>query len=162
MRSTRVSTSVEVCPSRAFDSLFENCGSLRHLSVLDRVKDRAERLSRTLSAADTDTLDAYLTTVVPDEQIPAAPVENEMARAAAHRGTLIDERDRTVRRIDREGADRTRRVPSNWLTSLTANNSRRFRSSSRNEGFDVAAANPSGTSVVFCGTSTFSVCSLNR
>ena len=32
----------EVYPSLAFDSLFENRGSLRNLSILDRVKDRAE------------------------------------------------------------------------------------------------------------------------
>ena len=35
----------EVYPSRAFDSLFENCGSLRYQSVLDRVKYRAEGLA---------------------------------------------------------------------------------------------------------------------
>src|SRR5581483_314329 len=32
---------VEVYPSLAFDSLFENRGSLRNMSILDRVKDRA-------------------------------------------------------------------------------------------------------------------------
>ena len=53
-------------------------------------------------------------------------------------------------------------LPSNSLTSFTANSSRRPRSISRKEGFDDAAANPSGTSVMFCGTSRFSVCSLNR
>jgi hypothetical protein len=37
---------VEVYPSLAFDSLFENRGSLRNMSILDRVKDRAEALSR--------------------------------------------------------------------------------------------------------------------
>ena len=33
----------EIYPSLAFDSLFENRGSLRNISVLDRVKDRAEK-----------------------------------------------------------------------------------------------------------------------
>ena len=40
----------EVYPSLAFDSLFENRGSLRNQSILDRVKDRAESLSRKVSA----------------------------------------------------------------------------------------------------------------
>src|SRR5215471_17557929 len=36
----------EVYPSLAFDSLFENRGSLRNQSVLDRVKERADSLMR--------------------------------------------------------------------------------------------------------------------
>ena len=39
----------EIYPSLAFDSLFENRGSLRNQSVLDRVKDRAESLSLKVS-----------------------------------------------------------------------------------------------------------------
>lgn len=54
---------VEVYPSLAFDSLFENRGSLRNLSILDRVKDRAESLSRQVSAADKSKIDEYLTSV---------------------------------------------------------------------------------------------------
>ena len=53
----------EVSPSRAFDRLFENHRSLRDVSILDRVKDRAERLRRSVSAADNSTLEAYLTSV---------------------------------------------------------------------------------------------------
>ena len=34
----------EMYPSLAFDSLFENRGNLRNISVLDRVKERAETL----------------------------------------------------------------------------------------------------------------------
>ncbi len=37
---------IEVYPSLAFDSLFENRGSLRNQSILDRVKEHAERCSR--------------------------------------------------------------------------------------------------------------------
>ena len=54
---------VEVYPSLAFDSLFENRGSLRNLSILDRVKDRAEALSRQVSGSDKAKLDEYLTSV---------------------------------------------------------------------------------------------------
>src|SRR5262245_60392375 len=53
----------EVYPSLAFDSLFENRGALRNKSVLDRVKDRAEELSRKVSATDKSKLDEYLTSV---------------------------------------------------------------------------------------------------
>jgi hypothetical protein len=53
----------EMYPSLAFDSLFENRGSLRNLSVLDRVKDRAAQLSRQVSSADKAKLDEYLTSV---------------------------------------------------------------------------------------------------
>ncbi len=53
----------EVYPSLAFDSLFENRGSLRNQSVLDRVRDRAETLSRKVSSNDKAKLDEYLTSV---------------------------------------------------------------------------------------------------
>ncbi len=53
----------EIYPSLAFDSLFENRGSLRNLSVLDRVKDRAAQLSRQVSATDKVKLDEYLASV---------------------------------------------------------------------------------------------------
>jgi hypothetical protein len=41
---------VEVYPSLAWDSLFDNRGTMLNLSVLDRVKDRAQDLSRKISA----------------------------------------------------------------------------------------------------------------
>lgn len=53
----------EMYPSLAFDSLFENRGSLRNLSVLDRVKDRAAKLSRQISSTDKVKLDEYLSSV---------------------------------------------------------------------------------------------------
>jgi hypothetical protein len=53
----------EMYPSLAFDSLFENRGQARNISVLDRVKDRAAKLSRQISASDNAKLDEYLTSV---------------------------------------------------------------------------------------------------
>lgn len=53
----------EVYPSLAFDNLFENRGSLRNMSILDRVKDRAEALSQSISSDDKVKLDEYLTSV---------------------------------------------------------------------------------------------------
>lgn len=59
---------VEVYPSLAFDNLFENRGSLRNLSVLDRVKDRATALTRKISSTDRAKLDEYLSSVREVEQ----------------------------------------------------------------------------------------------
>jgi hypothetical protein len=54
---------MEVYPSLAFDSLFDNRGSRRNKSVLDRVKEHAASLSRQASFGDRVKLDEYLTSV---------------------------------------------------------------------------------------------------
>jgi hypothetical protein len=54
---------MEVYPSLAFDSLFDNQGSRRTLSILDRVKDEAAGLRQKVSHADRAKLDEYLTSV---------------------------------------------------------------------------------------------------
>jgi hypothetical protein len=54
---------VEVYPSLAWDSLFDNRGSLLNISILDRVKDRAEALTTKISGSDKAKLDEYLTSV---------------------------------------------------------------------------------------------------
>jgi len=54
---------MEVYPSLAFDSLFDNRGSRRMESILDRVKDHASLLRRQISAADQSKLDEYLSSV---------------------------------------------------------------------------------------------------
>jgi len=54
---------VEVYPSLAWDNLFDNRGSLLNLSILDRVKDRAQALSKKISSTDQTKLDEYLTSV---------------------------------------------------------------------------------------------------
>src|SRR5262245_1089655 len=53
----------EVYPSLAWDNLFENRGSLRNMSILDRVKDDAQSLTRSISSSDKAKLDEYLTSV---------------------------------------------------------------------------------------------------
>jgi hypothetical protein len=53
----------EIYPSLAFDSLFENRGSLRNQSILDRVKDRAQSLSLQVDSTDNIKLDEYFTSV---------------------------------------------------------------------------------------------------
>src|SRR5580765_5790800 len=54
---------MEVYPSLAFDSLFDNRGNKRTQSILDRVKEDASRLSRKISSEDNRKLDEYLTSV---------------------------------------------------------------------------------------------------
>ncbi len=53
----------EMYPSLAFDSLFENGGSQRNISILDRVKERVTQLSRQISSTDKEKLDEYLGSV---------------------------------------------------------------------------------------------------
>jgi hypothetical protein len=54
---------MEVYPSLAFDSLFDNHGSRRMQSILDRVREHASHIRRQISAADQAKLDEYLTSV---------------------------------------------------------------------------------------------------
>ncbi len=54
---------MEVYPSLAFDSLFDNHGSRRMQSILDRVQEHARHVRRQISAADQAKLDEYLTSV---------------------------------------------------------------------------------------------------
>jgi hypothetical protein len=54
---------MEVYPSLAFDSLFENRASDRNRSILDRVMEQASDLRRKASAYDRVKLDEYLTSV---------------------------------------------------------------------------------------------------
>src|SRR6185437_16062207 len=54
---------VEVYPSLAWDSVFDNRGAMQSISVLDRVKDRAEALTRKIGSTDKSKLDEFLTSV---------------------------------------------------------------------------------------------------
>lgn len=54
---------MEVYPSLAFDSLYDNQGSRRTQSILDRVQEHAASLNRQVSRADRAKLDEYLTSV---------------------------------------------------------------------------------------------------
>lgn len=61
--STDSPVPTEVYPSLAFDNLFENRGLLRNASILDRVRERANALSKTVSATDKAKIDEYLSSV---------------------------------------------------------------------------------------------------
>ncbi|MDZ4798653.1 MAG: DUF1552 domain-containing protein [Bryobacteraceae bacterium] len=53
----------EVYPSLAWDNLFENRGSLRNMSILDRVREDATSLTKKISSGDKAKLEEYLTSV---------------------------------------------------------------------------------------------------
>jgi hypothetical protein len=73
----------EVYPSLAFDSLFENSGSRRLESILDRVSSEAASLRRRISATDRAKLDEYLTSVREVEQ-RAQRLRSDMTKAASN------------------------------------------------------------------------------
>src|SRR5436190_12174075 len=89
---------MEVYPSLAFDSLFDNQGSRRTLSILDRVKEQTTALERRVSSSDRAKLDEYLSSV--------REVEKRIERTRAAKNRAEDHaRDRgraalTMRRPD--------------------------------------------------------------
>jgi hypothetical protein len=78
---------MEVYPSLAFDSLFDNQGSRRTISILDRVQEQARDLQGQISGADRAKLDEYLTSV--------REVEKRIDRTRAARDKAVNQaRDR--------------------------------------------------------------------
>ncbi len=71
----------EVYPSLAFDALFENSGSRRLESILDRVSGEATGLRSRISKDDRAKLDEYLTSVREVEQ-RAQRMRGDMSKAA--------------------------------------------------------------------------------
>src|SRR5262249_52075986 len=92
---------MEVYPSLAFDGLFDNQGSRRTLSILDRVKDQASALEREVGASDKAKLDEYLTSV--------REVEKRVERTRVEKDKA-DERSR-----ERGEAPLTMKRPDNGL-----------------------------------------------
>jgi hypothetical protein len=81
---------MEVYPSLAFDSLFENRGNNRNQSILDRVQEEAASLSRRVSAGDRAKLDEYLNSVreVEKRVTPTRATKN-MADDRAKQGRVV-------------------------------------------------------------------------
>jgi hypothetical protein len=92
---------MEVYPSLAFDSLFDNQGSKRTASILDRVNEDATRLSRQVSRADRAKLDEYLSSV------------REVEKRVEHTRALKGKADEQAR--DRGRAVFTMKRPENGL-----------------------------------------------
>jgi hypothetical protein len=72
----------EVYPSLAWDNLFENRGSLRNQSILDRVREDASSLTKKISTSDKPKLEEYLTSV--------REVETRIERMRGVRNNAID------------------------------------------------------------------------
>ncbi len=100
----------EVYPSLAFDSLFENRGALRNQSILDRVKDRADSLSRRVSASDRGKLDEYLTSVREvEKRIERMRADKDRADTKAHdKGRPVFSMDRPENGLPEDLRDHTR------------------------------------------------------
>jgi hypothetical protein len=83
-QSTGSPVPVEVYPSLAWDHLFDNRGSLQNLSIFDRVKDRAQDLSKCVSSGAKGKLDEYLTSVREvEKRVEGMPKDKDEADAAA-------------------------------------------------------------------------------
>lgn len=82
---------MEVYPALAFDSLFDNQGSKRTLSILDRVREHAASLQRQVSHSDRAKLDEYLTSVRDVEQrVQLARAQQQKAeQSASDRGRPV-------------------------------------------------------------------------
>jgi hypothetical protein len=100
----------EVYPSLAFDSLFENRGSLRNKSILDRVKDRANELSHEVSASDRAKIDEYLTSVRDvEKRIERMRVDKDNADdRARNAGRPVFSMDRPANGLPEDLRDHTR------------------------------------------------------
>jgi len=86
----------EVYPSLAWDSLFENRGSLRNMSILDRVMDDAAALTKRISSEDKVKLDEYLASV---REVEKRIDPNRQSKEAA--ADLAKQRNRPVFSMDR-------------------------------------------------------------
>jgi hypothetical protein len=100
----------EVYPSLAFDSLFENRGSLRNKSILDRVKQRADDLRRDVSTSDQAKLDEYLTSVREvEKRIERMRVDKDKADTRAKdAGRPVFSMDRPANGLPEDLRDHTR------------------------------------------------------
>jgi hypothetical protein len=82
---------MEVYPALAFDSLFDNRGSRRNKSVLDRVREDAAGLARRVSKSDQAKLDEYLASVREVEK-RVVRLRDDQVKAeanAAHHGQAV-------------------------------------------------------------------------
>jgi len=81
---------VEVYPSLAWDNLFDNRGSLLNISILDRIKGRAQDLTRKISSTDKNKLDEYLTSVREmEKRVEGMRKDKESADGAARAKNTI-------------------------------------------------------------------------
>jgi len=101
---------VEMYPSLAWDNLFDNRGSLLNLSILDRVKDQAQDLSKKISSSDKTKLDEYLTSVREvEKRVEGTRKAKENAEDAAKaKNTVIAAMDRPANGLPEDLRDHSR------------------------------------------------------
>jgi len=101
---------VEVYPSLAWDNLFDNRGSLLNVSILDRVKGRAEALNRKISSTDRSKMDEYLTSVREVEKRVEGmrKSKNNADDAAKARNTVATTMDRPANGLPEDLRDHVR------------------------------------------------------
>jgi hypothetical protein len=105
----------EMYPSLAFDSLFENRGNQRNVSILDRVKERAETLRRQIAQTDRAKLDEYLSSVRDVEKsVERLRVEKDKAEDRANGRPLL-----TMKRPD-NGLPEDLREHARLMTDIIA------------------------------------------
>src|SRR5437763_2384569 len=86
----------EVYPSLAWDNLFENHSSLRNRSILDRVRNEAASLRRSIGSSDKAKLDEYLESVREvEKRVSGTRVNKDKAE------DLAKQRNRPVFSMDR-------------------------------------------------------------
>ena len=87
-RNVTAPVPMEVYPSLAFDALFDNRGSRRTQSILDRVREHAAQLHREVSQSDKAKLDEYLSSVreVEKRVERMRAMKHRADERAAHRG----------------------------------------------------------------------------
>jgi Protein of unknown function (DUF1552) len=101
---------VEVYPSLAWDNLFDNRGSARNISILDRMKSRAEELSRKISSSDRTKLDAYMSSVREvEKRVEGMRASKENADDAAKaKNTVASTMDRPANGLPEDLRDHAR------------------------------------------------------
>jgi hypothetical protein len=101
---------VEVYPSLAWDTLFENRGSQLNISILDRVMDRAQALTTKISSTDKTKLDEYLTSVREVEKRVEATrkTKNVAEDAAKGQNTPMFKMDRPANGLPEDLRDHAR------------------------------------------------------
>jgi hypothetical protein len=101
---------VEMYPSLAWDNLFDNRGNLLNISILDRVKDRAQELSRKVSSSDKGKLDEYLTSVREVEKRVEGTRKSKASAedAAKAKNTVVAAMDRPANGLPEDLRDHAR------------------------------------------------------
>ena len=112
--------------------LFENGGSLRNISVLDRVKGHAQKLGRRISSADKAKLDEYLGGVrAVETSIERMRADKDIVFIPGAKGAILDPTsDPETFTLTKMGIDATRPTGRDFAERLTIPDDQRARARS--------------------------------